>query len=265
VGKSEEAGKESSRLVESSFEIVNRAFMTIESSTKSASNSRELIASPLHTLLVVVLLGLNSYRAAIFAARNRVGMGPTRTHLYLRIMLIEFVFLAIVIFGVRLRGASLHAIFGHRWVSLGQALRDLGLGIALLLVSTILVSVLSGHQGGSTPDQSIAYLIPQTSVEILLWVCVSITAGVCEEAVYRGYLQHQFSVLTCNTPAGIVLSAVLFGVAHAYQGLQRSSLIGLAAILSGMLVHWCGTVRPSMFAHGLQDALAPLLLKLVRH
>jgi len=210
-------------------------------------------------------LGLNSYRAAIFAARNRAGMGPTRTHLYLRIILIEFVILAIVIFGVRLRGASLRAIFGHRWVSASQALRDLGLGVALLLASTILVSLLSGHQGGSTPDQSIDYLIPHTFLEILLWVCVSSTAGFCEEAVYRGYLQHQFSVLTHNVPAGIFLSAVIFAAAHAYQGLQRASLIGLAAILSGMLVHWCGTVRPSMFAHALQDAFAPLLLKLMRH
>ena len=100
---------------------------------------------------------------------------------------------------------------------------------------------------------------------MLLWVAVSITAGICEEAVYRGYFQRQFTALTHSVLGGILISAVAFGAVHAYQGLQRASVIGAAAILSGLLAHWRGTVRPGMFAHTLQDAIAPSLLKLMRH
>jgi hypothetical protein len=177
----------------------------------------------------------------------------------------ELLFLAIVIFGVRLRGSSLQTIFGRRWHSLGQMFRDLGLGVALLLASTLLVSILSGHQRGEPPDQSIGYLMPQTSFEMLLWIAVSLTAGICEEAVYRGYFQRQFIALTRSAPLGILISAVAFGAAHTYQGLQRAFVIAAAAILSGLLAYWRDTVRPGMFAHTLQDAIAPSLLKLMRH
>lgn len=239
--------------------------MAAQSFQPSASEPSRLIASPLHTLFLVIIEALNAYRATIFAAHVRAGLVPNRPFLYLRTMLFEFLILAIVIVGVRFRGASLQTIFGQRWRSFGQMFTDLGLGVALLFASTLLVSVLSGHQSGAPPDQSIAYLIPQTPFELLLWMALSFTAGICEETVYRGYFQRQFAALTHNVPAGILLSAAAFAAGHAYQGFQRSFVIGVAAVLSGMFAHWRGTVRPGMFAHTIQDAVAPLLIKWMRH
>ncbi len=100
---------------------------------------------------------------------------------------------------------------------------------------------------------------------MLMWIALSITAGVCEEVIYRNYLQRQMMALTRSIPAGIVLSAVAFGAAHAYQGLQRASVIAASALLFGLLAQKRGTVRPGMIAHSLQDAIAPLLVKLMRH
>ncbi len=174
-------------------------------------------------------------------------------------------FLAVVVIGVRLRGASLRNLFGQRWNSVGQVVRDIGFGLLLLVTSTVLVSIMGGHRHGSAPDQGIAYLIPQSSTELLLWLLLSVVAGICEEAVYRGYFQVQFTALTCSVPAGIVMSAAAFGGAHAYQGVGRAMVIGISALLYGVFAHWRGTVRPGMIAHSLQDAIAPALLKLVRH
>ncbi len=238
--------------------------MASEVFPQSRSGPQRLIASPWHTLLVVVLAALNAYRGVILAANARAGIAPGRPYIYLRTILFEFLFLAIVILGLWLRGESLDTIFGQRWLSVGQVLRDLGLGVALLLASALLVSVLSGHQRGTPSNELISFLIPRTSVDMLLWMCVSVTAGICEEAIYRGYFQRQFIALTHSVSAGIVISAVLFGAEHAYQGVQRAFVIGAAAILSGMFVQWRGTVRPSMFAHMLQDAIAPTLIKLMR-
>jgi hypothetical protein len=94
-----------------------------------------------------------------------------------------------------------------------------------------------------------------------LWVALSITAGICEEAVYRGYMQKQFMALTRSVPAGIVLSAAAFGAAHSYQGFARASLIGVMGAMGGILAYWCRSVRPGMIAHALQDVLGGL----VRH
>ena len=93
---------------------------------------------------------------------------------------------------------------------------------------------------------------------------VSLVAGICEEAVYRGYLQRQFSALCRNVPAGIVLSAATFGAAHLYQGIARASVIAASGVLFGWFAYWRKSVRPGMVAHTLQDAVAPLLLRAMR-
>jgi uncharacterized protein len=241
----------------------NSATVASESLLQSTSKAH-LIASPWHTLFVLAVALLNAYRAAIHAANARAGLGPSRPSMYLRAMFFEFLFLAIVVIGVRLRGAPLESIFGPRWHSATQMFRDLGLGVLLLLISTVVVSSLSDHRSAPA-DKSIQYLLPQTSLELFIWIALSITAGICEEAIYRGYLQRQLIGLTHSVLAGILISGATFGIAHAYQGLQRALVIGVAAVLSGVFAHWLGTVRPGMFAHALQDAIAPLLIKLMRH
>ena len=185
--------------------------------------------------------------------------------MYLRTMLFELVVLAVVVLGVRIRGGSLQVIFGQHWRSLKQLLTDLGLGVLLLLASTAVASIFGSHQREVSVEHSISYLLPQTSNEILMWIALSITAGVCEEAIYRGYLQRQITALTRNVPAGIFLSAAAFGAAHAYQGLPRASVIATSALLFGLIAEWRRTVRPGMIAHSLQDAVAPLLVKLMHH
>jgi uncharacterized protein len=193
----------------------------------------------------------------------RAGMGPGRLGLYGRILFFELLLLAVVMVGVRLRGVSLQAIFGRRWQSAKEVLRDLGLGICLLLLSTVLASVLGGHQR-SAPDQAISHLIPRTSLELVLWMVVSLAAGICEEAVYRGYLQRQLSALGRSVPVGIVLSAAAFGAGHLYQGIARATVIAVSGVLFGWFAHWRKSVRPGMVAHTLQDAIAPLLLRAMR-
>jgi hypothetical protein len=110
--------------------------------------------------------------------------------LYLRTIAFECAFLALVTLGVWSRGSSLQSIFGQRWRSVGQVFRDLGSGLALWFVAMVAVSILGGHNG--PPDAAIAFFLPQTQIEMTLWMVVSTLAGISEEAIYRGYLQKQF-------------------------------------------------------------------------
>ena len=237
--------------------------MTNPPSVEAETHRPQLLASPWHTAIVAAIAAFNAYRGVIYAAQSRAGLGSSRSYMYLRTMAFEILFLAIVALGVRLRGGSLQTIFGQRWRSAGQMLRDLGFGLALWFVSILVASVLGGHSG--PPDTSIQFLLPHTSGEIFLWIALSIVAGICEEAIFRGYLQRQFAALTRNVAAGILLSGAAFGAVHAYQGWSRALVIGISAILFGVVAQWRGTVRPGMFAHSLQDAIAPLLIKLLRH
>jgi membrane protease YdiL (CAAX protease family) len=229
----------------------------------SAQSHPSLVASRRHLLVVLAALVLNAGRSWLHAEQSRAGAGPERGVMYLRTIFFELVVLGIVAAGVGRYGGSFQALFGQRWESLRAFLRDLGIGLGLWLAALVWVSVLGSHT--APPDQSIRFLLPQNLLEALLWIALSIVAGISEEAVYRGYLQTQFTALTNSHSIGILASAIGFGAAHLYQGLARASVIAASAVLYGLVVKWRRSVRPGMFAHALQDAIAPALVRLMRH
>lgn len=168
----------------------------------------------------------------------------------------EWLFLTLVLAGVWLHKTPLRAVLGPRWDSFRAFGSDLGIAVALLACSIVVTSLLGPHHAGVGTDPSVRFLMPVSVGEKWLWLLVALSAGICEEAVYRGYLQRQFTVLTRSAPAGILLSAAMFGAAHAYQGLRNALPIAAGAFLSGTVAHWRRSVRPGMIAHTLQDLLA---------
>lgn len=222
----------------------------------SEFNPFRRIAAPLHFILVLILLGVLVYFGTIHSAHMRESPNPDRVGAYFRTILQEWLELAFVLLGVWLNGSSLFSVLGERWRSLQQLLRDLGIGVSFLLVSVMTLSLVGPLLGMKQGNSEIQFLLPHGRLETILWFAVAITAGICEEAVYRGYLQRQFMAFTKNAPLGILLPAVAFGLAHSYQGFSRAAVITLGGAMSGILAHWRRTVRPGMFAHTFQDLLA---------
>ncbi len=228
-------------------------FVEIEVPAETWSDTLEPVASPWHLGLVLAVIAGLALLGTLRADQMRSAVTLDRIALYERIILSEWLTLALVLMGVWLNGSSLATVVGDRWRSARQFLRSAGIGLLFLVVSIAATSVLGAHGGaGSKATQ---FLLPHGGVEIGLWIVVSITAGICEEAIYRGYLQKQFMALTKSVPVGIVLSALAFGLAHSYQGFARASLISLMGAMAGILAYWCRSVRPGMIAHALQDLL----------
>ena len=96
-------------------------------------------------------------------------------------------------------------------------------------------------------------LLPESGVEIAAWVIVCLTAGFCEEVVFRGYLQRQLVALTESASLAVALQAVCFGIAHGYQGLQNVVVITVLGSLYGVLALWRRSTRPGMIAHAWAD------------
>lgn len=206
-----------------------------------------------HTSLVLAVVVATAFRGWVRADQMRSGVNPQRLTIYERTILFEWLVLGLVLLGVKLGGSPFATVLGDRWRSIRQFFGDAGIGL-LFLVLTIMITSVLGAQGGLT-DKAIQFLLPQGRLELAVWIALSISAGICEEAVYRGYLQRQFTALTRNVPAGIILSAVLFAAAHSYQGLARASIIGVMGAMGGILAYWRRSVRPGMIAHALQDIL----------
>lgn len=233
--------------------------MDTSSTQQPASNPYQRIAAPLHLILVLALQGVLIYWGRMRAEHLRSTANPNHVNYYLRTILTEWLVLVVVLLGVWLYGSSLLTVLGDRWRSAQQVMLDVGIGVGFLIVSIMMVSLIGPLIGDRHDNREIQFLLPHGGREIALWVCVSISAGICEEAVYRGYLQRQFMALTKNVTLGILLSAAVFGLAHSYQGFRRAAVVTIGGAMSGVLAHWRKTVRPGMFAHSFQDLLALII------
>jgi membrane protease YdiL (CAAX protease family) len=107
------------------------------------------------------------------------------------------------------------------------------------------------------PMQAVAErILPQSTVELLPYLALSITAGLCEEFLYRGFSMAVLSRLGLQAWAVVLLSSILFGLAHSYQGrggVVVTLLIGLA--LGASRVAYDSLV-PAIFWHTALDVVA---------
>ena len=107
------------------------------------------------------------------------------------------------------------------------------------------------------PLQSIAErILPQSTVELLPYLALAITAGLCEEFLYRGFSMAVLSRLGLQAWAVVLLSAILFGLAHSYQGrggVVMTLLIGLA--LGASRISYDSLV-PAILWHTAVDVIA---------
>ena len=234
--------------------------MTTPAPGAPESDSLRRIAHPIHTILLLLVVAAIAVRGVIYADAMRAA---SRVQIYELTLLMEWLVFAFVLLGVWLARSPLASVLGERWSSARDFARDLGIGIAYSILSTIVLSMLLPHSAAA--DRSVRFLLPQGRKETILWIALSVSAGICEEALYRGYLQKQFAALTNSVVAGIVLSGAAFGLSHAYQGPHLALVIAIDGMMLGALAQWRRTVRPGMISHALKDSLAPFLMAAMKH
>ncbi len=86
-------------------------------------------------------------------------------------------------------------------------------------------------------------------------VVVAVSAGICEEILFRGVIQRAFERL--GSVKSILTTAFLFGIMHfSFQNLFGTFLLG---ILIGYLVYKSDSLLVGMFAHFTNNAIAVAL------
>jgi membrane protease YdiL (CAAX protease family) len=154
--------------------------------------------------------------------------------------------------GVHRFGGNPDTLSGGRWTSWKSLYIDLAIAAPFWVLweaTAYAVHWLVGPGSAKSVDS----LLPRSLLEILIWIGVSMTAGICEELAFRGYLQQQCHALTGNIVAAVLAQALVFGVAHAYQGWKNAVVIGVLGVLYGALVAWRRNVRASTIAHAWGD------------
>ena len=176
-------------------------------------------------------------------------------------MMFEWVVVAFIWYGVSRRGLGLGDLIGGSWARWGAFLRDIALALGFLVVCGGGILNGLGYLLKAEPNQALRNLFPQGAAEVTLYLLLALTAGFCEEVIFRGYLQRQFAALTQAAAGGIVLQGVVFGLSHAYQGWRFMLLIAVYGSLFGVLAQWRRSLRPGMMAHFLQDGVIGVLAR----
>jgi membrane protease YdiL (CAAX protease family) len=146
----------------------------------------------------------------------------------------------------------------------GERLADSGLTLAVTFALLIVLAVVSWfvlRRVRARPENLIGALgrmrnlVPAFGPEMAAFVVVCVTAGVCEEMLYRGWLVNILRAATGSTWVAVIAGAIVFGIGHLYQGAKamlRTVFVGLQLALLYVMV---GSLIPGQVLHAGVDLL----------
>jgi membrane protease YdiL (CAAX protease family) len=218
-----------------------------------------------HTALIVLLLVGTSMLGARAAQRGEAGAH----HVYRYAFGIgaEWVLLLLTWLGLRLKRVGMAELLGFRRGF--QAIAEDVAAAAVFWIAAVIILAAIGlvlkATGLSAPQKTLMALAPSTPLELLLWMVLSMSAGFCEEFVFRGYFLRQFGSIGAGVWLGVLCSSLLFGVSHGYEGAAGMIAITAYGAMFCALVLVTKSLRPGMIAHAWHDIFSGVMLMLVRH
>jgi uncharacterized protein len=230
----------------------------------SARPLRPLPVAPAwHTATLVGLVIALAVGGALFQRGALAHPAATAKHppvvlVYLWLLCLEWgLFLFVWAVGLRRTGTTLAEVVGGRWRGAADVARgEPGVAGAWVVFTAIALAWLRFVP--SDRAASVTAFLPHGPIEATLAILVAVSAGICEEIVFRGYLQRQLEAWTGNFGVALVLQSLVFGVGHGYQGAKACGLITLFAVQFGLLARWRRSLRPGIIGHALTDLLAGL-------
>lgn len=142
-----------------------------------------------------------------------------------------------------------------------------GLSVGLLIgLCAPVIAVRRHPESIARQLEKVRFMLPTTPAQRWMFALVCVTAGICEEWIYRGFMLH---VLTAQLPSVngwwlVLMQAVMFGIAHVYQGRAGTLLTGVLGLILGVLYIATGSLLLPMILHALVDLRIFLLLPALR-
>ena len=212
--------------------------------------------------VVLPIEGVLTMRKLVRAVQS--GDARARSAAYIKTMGLEWTLLAAVLIAWIICGRSWDTLgvkLGGIWPSLLGVLALVMIG-ALLRMQHRGVQRLTSEQLARirARQRETLVLLPANAWERRLFIMLAITAGVCEEFLYRGfamwYLTHWL-----NPWVGMLAASAAFGLAHAYQGPKGIVRTGLVGAMFGSLYLLSGSLLWPIIGHAAVDLAAGMLAK----
>lgn len=95
-------------------------------------------------------------------------------------------------------------------------------------------------------------LAPETGSERRGFWLLSLTAGICEEILFRGFLMWLIAAWT-NLLVAVILSSLLFGCVHIYLGAAYVPKAAIVGLIFAFVVVASGSLWPAIVIHAAMD------------
>jgi len=173
--------------------------------------------------------------------------------IYLPTILIELLVLLLIILVLRRGNENLTSI---GFVDINS--RNLLIGIVFLGVAYASLSGIAFlfKLSDSQTQKDLIFLLPRSKTDKLLWAIMSLAAGICEEAGFRGFVLTKLNFWIKNWWLTATISSLCFGLGHLYQGIGGMILTAIYGFLFCLLFIWRKSLFPGVIAHTLQDIMA---------
>ncbi len=188
------------------------------------------------------------------------GIPGARERLYRNSFVPQWVFTACIIWlwAFRARPWALLMLGPSTPLRLGIALASAALSIAVLPLQRR--TLLARPNWPELVRRTLAYaepLVPRTTGEYRGMIVVALTAGICEEFLFRGFVTWYFLAFWPRTQIGLVLavtiSAIIFGFAHIYVGVRHVWVSAIVGLFFAVVVLAGGSLVPAMIMHAAMD------------
>jgi membrane protease YdiL (CAAX protease family) len=210
-----------------------------------------------------VLLALGGPAALVLLTHSglvELSVFQRRAVTWIALWTLTLAVLAIVRMGERRTFASI-GLGRFTFGSLGFGLLAGVLAIFAFPVCTIVLSLLG--------VQSQAVMTGVTTlVSLPLWarLLTLVTAGVCEEVLYRGYAITRLQTLTGSRIVAVLLPAIVFIALHAPSwGVAHLLYVSVVTVIMTVLFLWRKDLWSNIIGHLVTDAVPLLVMPMVIH